>query len=63
MALGNSIRYAWNPIPESHLLRGDVNRLGEPCGAEWICSHDTGHMWEASSPHLPQHLYIKGNQS
>jgi hypothetical protein len=18
----------------------------------WICSHDTGHMWEASSPHL-----------
>jgi hypothetical protein len=19
---------------------------------EWICSHDTEHMWEASSPHL-----------
>ena len=19
----------------------------------WICSHDTGHMWEANSPHLP----------
>ena len=19
---------------------------------QWICSHDTGHMWEASSPHL-----------
>jgi hypothetical protein len=21
-----------------------------------ICSHDTGHMWEASSPHLLQNL-------
>jgi hypothetical protein len=25
----------------------------------WICSHDTGHMWEAISPHFPQRLYIK----
>jgi len=23
---------------------------------ECICSHDTGHMWEASSPHLLQNL-------
>ena len=30
---------------------------------EWICSHDTGHMWEESSPHLPQHLDIQSNQS
>ena len=21
-----------------------------PDEVEWICSHDTGHMWEASSP-------------
>jgi hypothetical protein len=31
--------------------------------ARWICSHDTGHMWEASSPHLSQRLYVKENQS
>jgi hypothetical protein len=29
----------------------------------WICSHDTGHMWEEISPHLPQRLDIQGNQS
>jgi hypothetical protein len=34
-----------------------------PKGLEWICSHDTGHMWEASSPHLSQRLYVKENQS
>jgi hypothetical protein len=32
-------------------------------GTLWICSHDTGHMWEASSPHLSQRLYVKENQS
>ena len=30
---------------------------------DWICSHDTGHMWEEISPHLPQRLDIQGNQS
>ena len=30
---------------------------------DWICSHDTGHMWEASSPHLSQRLYVKEHQS
>jgi hypothetical protein len=25
-------------------------------GLVCICSHDTGHMWEASSPHLLQNL-------
>jgi len=30
---------------------------------EWICSHDTGHMWEEISPHLSQRLDIQGNQS
>ena len=30
---------------------------------QWICSHDTGHMWEESSPHLPERLDIQGHQS
>jgi hypothetical protein len=37
-----------------------VETLGK---ALWICSHDTGHMWEAISPRLCQGLYVKENQS
>jgi len=44
-------------------LHEAVEPVAGPAPNIWICSHDTGHMWEASSPHLSQGLYVKENQS
>ena len=42
---------------DNHVLtiRGRAHHA-VPGEAICICSHDTGHMWEASSPHLLQNL-------
>src|SRR5262249_46122732 len=49
-------------------LRQLVAQYGRAAGIEkrvyphCTCSHDTGHMWEASSPHLLQSLQVEENE-
>jgi TIR domain len=53
-------KQAPHPLPPGTPISQIFDDAGN---ALWICSHDTGYMWEASSPHLSQRLYVKENQS